>query len=98
MTALTTAQAQGTTASIFGQAPAGATVTVHSTTGVRRHATVDAKGHYLIKPLSLSVYTVMLEKDGKTIETRSNIPLTVGGGAEVDFACPNDQCAAPEGS
>ncbi|WP_266172017.1 carboxypeptidase-like regulatory domain-containing protein [Dyella subtropica] len=95
--AVTTAHAQETTASIFGQAPAGATITVHSTTGVRRHATANAKGHYTVKPLPLSIYTVTLEKDGKIVDTRANIPLKVSGGAEVDFACPNDQCAAPEG-
>lgn len=90
------AQAQGTTASIFGQAPAGATVTVSSVTGLHRHVTVDAKGRYKLA-LPVSVYTVMLEKDGKAVDTRSNIPLTVGRGMEIDFACPNDQCAAPEG-
>ncbi|MFC4763599.1 carboxypeptidase-like regulatory domain-containing protein [Dyella koreensis] len=94
--ALTAAHAQGTTASIFGQAPAGATVTVSSVTGLHRHVTVDAKGRYKLA-LPVSVYTVMLEKDGKAVDTRANIPLTVGRGMEVDFACPNDQCAASEG-
>ncbi|SFS17084.1 Carboxypeptidase regulatory-like domain-containing protein [Dyella sp. OK004] len=94
--AFTTAQAQGTTASIFGQAPAGATVTVSSVTGLHRHITVDAKGRYKLA-LPVSVYSVMLEKDGKTVDTRANIPLTVGRGMEIDFACPNDQCAVSEG-
>jgi len=97
MSAVTGAHAQATTGSIFGQAPAGATVTVHSSTGLTRHVTVDAKGRYRIA-VPVSVYTVMLEKDGKTTDTRTNIPLTVGRGMEVDFACPNDQCAAVEGS
>jgi hypothetical protein len=42
----------------------------------------------------MSVYTVSLLKDGKAVDTRANIPVTVGRGAEVDFACPDDRCAA----
>lgn len=90
------AHAQGTMASIFGQAPAGAIVNLGSATGLHRHVTVDATGHYRLA-LPVSVYVVTLEKEGKTVDTRSNIPLTVGRGMEIDFACPNDQCAAAEG-
>jgi len=95
--ALAGAHAQGTTASIFGQAPAGSTINVSSSTGLHRRITVNATGRYKLA-LPVSVYVVTLEKEGKAVDTRSNIPLTVGRGMEIDFACPNDQCAATEGS
>lgn len=91
----TAVHAQSTVAKVFGWAPAGQTITAHSSTsGARRHVQANAKGRYTISALPLGIYTVTLEKDGKAVDTRSNIPLTVGGGAEIDFACPHDQCAA----
>jgi hypothetical protein len=88
------AQAQGTTASMFGQGPAGAVVTAKSDTGAQRHATISDSGRYKISPIPMGTYTVILEKDGKVLDTRNKISLTVGKGAEVDFACENDKCAA----
>ncbi len=91
------AQAQETGGSIFGWAPAGQTVTVKGvTSGTRRHAKVKDSGQYSIGRLPLGIYTVTLEKDGKPVDTRSNISLKVGRGAEVDFACPNDHCEKSE--
>lgn len=91
------AQAQETGGEIFGWAPAGQTVTVQGvTSGTHRHTTVKDSGHYSLGRLPLGTYTVTLEKDGKTVETRSNITLKVGRGAEVDFACPEDHCASNE--
>ncbi|WP_239004482.1 carboxypeptidase-like regulatory domain-containing protein [Dyella caseinilytica] len=92
----TAAHAQSTTATIFGQAPAGETVTALSSSGLHRHETVGEKGHYRIGSLPAGDYTVTLEKDGKTVDSRANIALIVGRGAEVDFACPNDQCATSQ--
>lgn len=92
------ASAQSTTAHIFGQAPAGETVVAQSNDGLHRHVTVDADGRYSLRNLPMSVYTVSLLKDGKTVDTRANIPVVVGRGAEVDFACPNDHCAAASSS
>lgn len=89
----TTVHAQSTAGRIFGSAPAGETITVHGTSGVHRHAKANAKGRYTITSLPMGVYTVALEKDGNAVDTRSNIPLTVGRGSEVDFACGHDQCA-----
>jgi len=86
--------AQSTGGSIFGWGPAGQTVTIHSSTGVRRHTTINDSGRYTLRSLPLGVYSVALEKDGNSVDERKNIQLRVGGGAEVDFACPNDQCAA----
>jgi hypothetical protein len=93
----TTAHAQSTSGAIFGQAPAGATVTVQSTSGLHRHIIVKSSGRYAIRALPLGVYTATLQKEGAVVDTRPNIRLSVGGGAEVDFACPHDQCAEPEG-
>lgn len=91
-----TASAQSTSGHIFGQAPAGETVTVQSRSGFHRHMTVKDNGRYTINALPLGVYAVTLEKDGTVVDRRANIPITVGRGAEVDFACPRDQCAAPQ--
>jgi hypothetical protein len=88
-----TAHAQSTAASIFGWGPAGQTVKVQSTSGMHRHATVNDKGRYNIHSLPLGTYTVTLEKDGKAVDTRRNIPLAVGRSAEIDFACVEDKCA-----
>jgi len=91
--AITPVHAQGTTASMFGQGPAGGLVTAKSSTGAQRHATIGDNGRYKIIPIPVGTYTITLEKDGKVLDTRKNIPLTVGKGAEVDFACENDKCA-----
>ena len=88
------AHAQGTTASMFGQGPAGGVVTARSDTGAQRHATISDSGRYKIAPIPMGTYTVTLEKDGKVLDTRNKITLTVGKGAEIDFACENDKCAA----
>lgn len=90
--------AQATVGNVFGWAPAGQTITVHSTSGVHRHVKANAKGRYSIGSLPMGIYTVALEKDGNVVDTRSNIKLTVGRGAEVDFACAQDQCAESVGN
>ncbi|GLQ46516.1 hypothetical protein GCM10007862_15670 [Dyella lipolytica] len=88
--------AQGTTATIFGQAPFGEVVTVSSATGLHRHQTVNKTGKYKIGPLPQGDYTVTLESGGQAVKTQSGITLLVGQNAKIDFACPNDHCAAPE--
>lgn len=90
---VTTAHAQATVGKVFGWAPAGLTITAHSNTGVHRHTKANDNGRYTIGTLPMGVYEVALEKDGKAIDTRPNVKLTVGRGAEVDFACDHDQCA-----
>jgi len=79
-------QAQSTTGSIFGQAQAGQTVIVANDTGVTRQIAVDESGRYRITNLPLGNYTVTLQKDGTTVDTRKNIGLTVNAGTEVSFA------------
>jgi hypothetical protein len=86
--------AQSTTSAIFGHAPAGEIVTAASSGGLHRHATVNKQGRYKIGPLPVGDYTVTLEKDGNVVGTHPPISLLVGQNAQVDFACPNDQCAA----
>jgi outer membrane receptor for ferrienterochelin and colicin len=78
---------QATTGSIFGQVPAGngETVTVRSTSGVTRQVAVDPSGRYNIGSLPLGSYTVTLQRDGETVDSRSNVTLRVGSGTEVSF-------------
>lgn len=90
------AHAQSTAAGIFGHGPAGSEVTATSATGAQRHATINGKGRYTLSPLGMGTYTVTLKKGDEVVDTRKNIVLTVGRGAEVDFACPNDNCASSE--
>jgi hypothetical protein len=91
--------AQSTSATVFGWAPAGETVTVAGGPGMHRHAKANDKGRYIVNALPMGTYTVALEKDGKVVDKRSNINLTVGRGAEIDFACEHDQCGvAPNGA
>jgi outer membrane receptor protein involved in Fe transport len=78
--------AQSTTGSIFGQADAGETVTINGPTGMTRQATVDNAGRYRFSNLPLGAYTVTLQRNGTTVDTRNNINLTVNAGTEVSFA------------
>ncbi|MHB1059830.1 MAG: carboxypeptidase-like regulatory domain-containing protein, partial [Rhodanobacter sp.] len=74
--------AQATTGSIFGQAQAGETVLIKSTSGITRQAAVDSTGHYVVSALPLGDYTVTLQRDGQTVDSRSNVTLRVGSGTE----------------
>jgi len=78
--------AQSTTGTIFGQAEAGAIVTVTSDTGVSRKAVADSNGRYSVTSLPVGNYTVTLQHDGTTIDQRSNVQVVVNGSAEVSFA------------
>ncbi|MGE7136745.1 carboxypeptidase-like regulatory domain-containing protein [Luteibacter sp. NPDC031894] len=91
------AQGQATTGSIFGHGPAGATVTAKSITGVQRRGTINDSGRYRLSNVPVGTYTVTLDKEEKTVDTRKNIGITVGRGAQIDFACENDQCEAKGG-
>ena len=86
--------AQATSTHIFGWAPAGQRVVVKSGTGLKRTTAVNDHGRYAFRSLPMGLYTVSLMKGDTVVDTRPNIPLTVGRGAEVDFACDKDQCAA----
>lgn len=77
-------QAQTTTGGVYGAAPAGATVTITSKTGVTRTITADAAGRYTSSSLPVGQYTVTATQDGKTIGTRQ-VALTVGANTNVSF-------------
>ena len=59
--------AQATTGSIFGQAKAGDSVLIKSTSGVTRQVQVDSTGHYVVNSLPLGSYTVSLQQDGQSV-------------------------------
>ncbi len=86
--------AQSTSTHIFGWGPAGQHVVAKSSSGLKRTTTVKDNGRYDLRALPMGIYTVSLMKGDQAVDTRPNIPLTVGRGAEVDFACEHDQCAA----
>lgn len=90
--------AQATGGSIFGSAPAGRTVNIQSSGGMNRHAKVSSSGHYRLGSLPLGVYSATLVENGKEVDMRSNIRLTVGASAKVDFTCPDGSCAASSDS
>ncbi|MDQ1093945.1 outer membrane receptor protein involved in Fe transport [Xanthomonas sacchari] len=78
--------AQSTTGSIYGVAPAGATITVQSDTGLTRTVPVDSAGRFNIGSLPVGTYTVTLNKDGQAVDSRKGIGLRVSSGTEVSFA------------
>jgi outer membrane receptor for ferrienterochelin and colicin len=81
------ALAQSTTGSIFGQAQVagGETVQVRSSTGVSRVVLVDGRGHYIASQLPIGLYVVSLLRDGKVVDSRADVSLRVGTGTEVSF-------------
>lgn len=87
--------AQATGGSIFGSAPAGLTVQIQSSGGMNRHTKVNDSGHYRIGSLPLGIYSASLMEGSKEVDSNSNIRLTVGASARVDFSCPEDSCVAP---
>ncbi|SEO32337.1 Carboxypeptidase regulatory-like domain-containing protein [Luteibacter sp. UNC138MFCol5.1] len=87
-------QAQSTAGTIGGHGPAGAKVVAVSSAGLHRDTTIDKKGRYRLGNLPMGTYTVTLDKDGTTVDTRKNIPIRVGANSQIDFACENDVCEA----
>ena len=85
------AMGQATTGSIFGQVPAGSadSVMIKNTSGLTRQVSVDASGRYNADALPLGTYTVTLQHDGQTVDSRSNVTLRVGSGTEVSFGSAN---------
>jgi hypothetical protein len=90
---LSTASAQSTSGSIFGKAPAGDSITVHSdTTGAGRTVKVDTTGRYRAPGLPTGTYTVTLKQDGTAIAKHIKVPVIVSRGSEVDFNCDEIKC------
>ncbi len=77
-------QAQSTTGGVYGTAPAGATVTITSKTGLSRTVTADVNGRYNVSSLPLGEYTVNAQHSGQTIGSRQ-VMLTVGAATNVSF-------------
>lgn len=88
------AAAQSTSGNIFGHGPAGAKVDARSSAGAHRAVTIKDNGRYEMHSLPTGTYTITLRKNDAVVDTRKNIGLMTGRGAEIDFACPNDKCAA----
>jgi outer membrane receptor for ferrienterochelin and colicin len=80
-------QAQSTTGSIYGTAPAGegTTVLAQNESGISRTIAVDASGRYSITNLPVGTYTVTLQRDGQVVDARKDITLRVGTGTDVSF-------------
>jgi outer membrane receptor protein involved in Fe transport len=72
-------QAQSTTGSVFGQAPAGSTVTLTNNSGFTRTVTADADGRYAASQLPVGQYTVTSGGEQR------QITVVVGSGANVSF-------------
>jgi hypothetical protein len=81
------AVAQSTTGSIFGQVPSGngETVLITNSSGVSRQVNVSPDGRYTANALPLGDYTVTLQHNGQSVDSRSNVVLRVGAGTEVSF-------------
>lgn len=83
-----TVHAQSTTSSIFGRLPVhpGESVVVRNSTGLTRTVSVDSQGRYNAPQLPVGTYSVSLMRDGAVVQTRDNVALQVGIGADVSFA------------
>ena len=83
-----TVNAQSTTSSIFGRVPVqpGETVVIRNTTGLTRTVGVDSQGRYSAAQLPIGMYSVTLIREGKVVQTRDNVLLQVGVGADISFS------------
>jgi outer membrane receptor protein involved in Fe transport len=73
--------------SIFGSSgEAGGTVVITNTaTGVSRSVSVDSNGRFQIPALPVGTYKVELQKDGRTVEERESVLVSIGAGSQVNF-------------
>lgn len=79
--------AQSTTGSIYGTVPAGqgTSIVVQNDSGLSRTISVEASGRYSLGNLPVGTYTVILQRDGQTVDTRRGVTLRVGAGTDVSF-------------
>ena len=82
--------AQSTTGAISGTiSPAGdLSVQVASDTGLSRHVSVDAHGHYIAGQLPLGTYTVTISRHGQIIGHLNHIHLKLGNTTEASWTQP----------
>ena len=73
--------------SIFGTTDnAGATVVItNSQTGAVRSATVDPNGRFQVPGVPAGTYKIDIIKDGRAVESKTGILVTIGSGSEVLF-------------
>ncbi len=85
--------AQSTAGVVFGNAPAGDTVTARSTiNGTQREVHVASNGRYAIRALPVGVYDVILTKNDEVVTQKLKVPVIVGRSIKVDFACVGGGC------
>ena len=87
-------QAAETTGRVFGNAPAGSTVTVGSPEfGFERNIPVNADGRYQLGWLPIGIYTVSVARDGQALYEHPSVQVYVDRGSRVDFSCGAGQCS-----
>lgn len=88
--------AQSTAGTVFGVAPAGDSIVVHSdANGLQRRVHADSKGRYKVKMVPAGVYVVTLEENGQAVVKHTNVTVRAGGGIKVDFDCAKGECGKP---
>ncbi|MEO6801247.1 MAG: hypothetical protein ABI178_15015 [Rhodanobacter sp.] len=53
---------------------------------------MSSTGRYFAHDMPTGTYTVALKQNGQAVANHSNVPVTVGRGAEVDFKCGEVKC------
>jgi hypothetical protein len=78
--------AQQTTGTITGQAPvaAGEAIQIVGGTGYNRTVPVDKSGRYSVT-LPVGTYTISLQQDGQTVQSKSNVTALAAKSISVDF-------------
>lgn len=71
---------------LYGSGPSGATIVAENLgTGLKREATVDAAGGFVVPLLPTGAYRVTLRVSGKPDQVADEIAVSVGSGAAVRF-------------
>ena len=86
--------AQSTVGNIFGTAQPGETVVAKSSSGITRTAAADESGKYSINSLPAGTYTVTLQKNGATVDSRNDVGISVGQGTNVSFTSAGSGASA----
>ena len=85
--------AQSTAGSVFGRAPVGDTITIHSAeNGIHRSVLVAKDGRYVLRALPSGIYDVVLKEGGLAVRIHPKVPVLAGRGSKVDFECDQGRC------
>lgn len=80
--------AQTIAGEISGNVPAGDSVVANNlTTGLQREGRFDSKACFTLRALPAGVYNLVLEKNGKPVLQRLNVPVAIDRGIKSDFDC-----------